>query len=48
MPQEPKKVDSKVGAYDKPQRAGGTGTIVTVVVIILAVLLILWLFTDIL
>jgi hypothetical protein len=48
MPQDPKKVEPKVGAYEKPQRAGGTGTIVTVVVIILAVLLILWLFTDIL
>jgi hypothetical protein len=48
MPQDPKRVDQKVGAYDKPQRAGGTGTIITIVAVILAVLLILWLFTDIL
>jgi hypothetical protein len=47
MAQDPKRVDSKVGAYDKPQ-GRGTGPIITVVVIVIAILLILWLFTDIL
>ncbi len=48
MAQDPKKVDPKVGAYDKPEGRGATGAIVTVIVVILAILLILWLFTDIL
>lgn len=50
MAQEPKRpVDEKVGAYDKPEkRGGGPGLLVTLILIALAVLLILWLFTDIL
>lgn len=49
MAQDPKKpVDPKVGAYDKPEKRGGTGAIVTIIVVVLALLLILWLFTDIL
>jgi hypothetical protein len=48
MPQEPKRVDTKVGAYDKPGGRGGSGVIVTVIVVVLAIVLILWLFTDIL
>lgn len=48
MPQEPKRVDTKVGAYDKPGGRGGSGVIVTVIVVLLAIVLILWLFTDIL
>jgi hypothetical protein len=47
MAQDPKKVAPKVGAYDKPER-GATGAIVAVIVVIAAVLLVLWLFTDIL
>jgi hypothetical protein len=47
MAQEPKRVDPKVGAYDKPQ-GRGSGPIVTVVVVLLAILLVLWLFTDVL
>ena len=48
MPQEPKQGDQKVRAYEKPERGGNTTPIITAVVIIIAILLILWLFTDIL
>jgi hypothetical protein len=48
MPQEPKRVTPKVGAYDKPQGRGAAGTVIGVIVVLVAVLLILWLFTDIL
>jgi hypothetical protein len=48
MPQEPKRGDPKVRAYDKPERGGNTTPIITAVVIIIAILLVLWLFTDIL
>lgn len=47
MARDPKRVDPKVGAYDKPQ-GRGSGPIITVIVIVVAILLILWLFTDIL
>lgn len=48
MPQEPKRVVAKVGAYDKPEGRGASGGVVGVIVVLVAVLLILWLFTDIL
>lgn len=50
MPQDtkPNRVDPKVGAYEKPKGRGATGAIITAVVVILAILLILWLFTDVL
>jgi hypothetical protein len=48
VPQEPKRVNPKVGAYEKPEGRGATGTVVGVIVVLIAVLLILWLFTDIL
>jgi hypothetical protein len=43
----PKRPTEKVGAYAKPEKRGGSGTIITAVVLVLAVILILWLFTDI-
>ncbi len=48
MAKEPKQADPKVRAYDKPERGGNATPIITAVVLIVAVLLILWLFTDIL
>jgi hypothetical protein len=48
MAQEPKRpVDEKVGAYAKPERRGGSGTIVAIILVIAVVLLLLWAFTDI-
>lgn len=46
MAQNLKNVDPKVGAYDKPEGRGATGLIVTTIVVIVAILLVLWLFTD--
>jgi hypothetical protein len=48
MPQDPKRVDEKVGSYSKPERSGGTGPIVGIILVVVAIILILWLFTDIL
>jgi hypothetical protein len=47
MARDPKPVEPKVGAYDKPQ-GRGSGPIITAVVVIAAILLVLWLFTDVL
>lgn len=48
MPQEPKRVEPKVAAYEKPAERGNAGVVIGVVVVLVAVLLVLWLFTDIL
>lgn len=46
MAQDPKNVDPKVGAYQKPEGRGAAGPVVTAIVVVAAILLILWLFTD--
>ena len=46
MAHDPKNVDPKVGAYDKPEGRGAPGPIVTAIVVVLASVLVLWLFTD--
>ena len=52
MATDPKKprsdVDEKVGAYDKPAKSAGPNILLIIILIALAVLLALWLFTDIL